>query len=62
MAGGDELPFGAAGGQAAALESGDAAQELGAGEHRLDDVLALAVERRALAGLEERVDPLGFGP
>jgi hypothetical protein len=43
VAGGDHLPFGAAGGQAAALESRDAAEVFGAGEHGLDDVLALAV-------------------
>jgi hypothetical protein len=47
VAGGDELPFWLAGGQAAALESRDAAQELDAGEHGLDDVLALSVSRCA---------------
>ncbi|MCW3024408.1 MAG: hypothetical protein JWR30_3730 [Conexibacter sp.] len=34
VAGGDELPFRLAGGQAAALESRDSAQELDAGETR----------------------------
>jgi hypothetical protein len=60
VAGGDELPFRAAGVQAAALESRDPAQELGAGEHRFDDVLALVVERLPVADVEDLVDALGF--
>jgi hypothetical protein len=56
VAGGDELPFGAAGGQSAALEPRDAAQELGAGEHGLDDVLAFG----PVWGVEDRVDALSF--
>jgi hypothetical protein len=62
VAGGDQLPFGAAGGQAAALESRDAAEVFGAGEHGLDDVLALAVKRCSLAGLKQRLDASGLWP
>jgi hypothetical protein len=43
VGGGDELPFGLAGGQPAALESIDAAHELGMGEDRFDDLLSRCV-------------------
>jgi hypothetical protein len=42
---GDEPPFGAAGGSAAALEAADLAVELDLSEDGLDRGLALAVER-----------------
>jgi hypothetical protein len=44
---GDQSPFGADGGSASSSEAVDAAVELGVGEDRLDDRLALAVELAA---------------
>jgi hypothetical protein len=60
VGGGDELPFGLAGGQAAALESVDAAQELGVGEDRFDDLLSASVERASLVAVEDLLDPFGL--
>src|SRR5829696_9900548 len=47
VGGGDQSPFGADGGSASASEAVDAAVELGVGEDRLDDRLALGVELAA---------------
>jgi hypothetical protein len=44
VGGGDQSPFGAGGRSASSVEAIHAAVELGVAEHRLDDLLALAVE------------------
>src|SRR3954447_9131219 len=62
VGGGDELPFGGAGGQAASLEAVDPPQGLGVGEDRLDDLLAAAIKRLALGRVEDPFDALGLGP
>src|SRR3954469_17948428 len=58
---GDQAPFRARGGSAAALEAAAAAVELSVGEHRLDHALALGVEAAAAIGRQdathERVEP-----
>nr|WP_259315758.1 hypothetical protein [Capillimicrobium parvum] len=48
VSGGDQSPFAAAGGSAAALEASDRAVELDLGEHRLDGDLSLPVELAAV--------------
>ena len=60
VGGGDELPFGLAGLEAAALEAVDAADELGVGEDGFDDLLAASVERLSGRCVQNRFDPLGF--
>src|SRR5688572_21243692 len=55
VGGGDELPFGVAGGQAASSEAGDASEVLDVAEDRFDDLLSSGVERVAVIGGEDRV-------
>src|SRR3954468_24892322 len=61
VGGGDQAPFRAGSGSAAALEAVAAAVEPGVGEHRLDHALALGVEAAAAIGRQdathERVEP-----
>ena len=60
MRGGDELPFGLAGLQAAALEAVDSADELGVCEDRFDDLLAASVEGLSGGCLKDCFDAIGF--
>jgi hypothetical protein len=60
VGGRDELLFGLAGLEAAALEAVDSADELGVGEDGFDDLLAASVERLPGGCVEDCVDPVGF--
>jgi hypothetical protein len=53
VSGRDELPFGRAGRQAAALEAVDTPQDLGVGKDGLDDLLSAAIERLAQSSTVE---------
>jgi hypothetical protein len=57
---GDQSPFGSAGREPATLEASDAAQELGVGEDRFDDLLAAAIERAAGISFKYRFDAPGL--
>jgi hypothetical protein len=54
VGGSHESPFGAGGGSAAAVESGEAAVVLGVAEDRLDELGALLVELLAELGGEDQ--------
>ena len=61
VSGRDELPFGRAGRQAAALEAVDTPQDLGVGKDGLDDLLSAAIERLAFGGAKDVFDSSGLG-
>src|SRR6266852_9493455 len=57
----DQLPFGLAGGEAAAEEAVGAPDVFRVREDRFDDLLASAVEQLPFGSREHRLDPLRFG-
>ena len=61
MGGCDQLPFGLAGGEAAAEEAVGAPDVFRLREDRFDDLLASAVEQLPFGSREHRLDPLRFG-
>src|SRR6266508_453144 len=60
VSGCDQLPFGLAGGEAAAQEAIGSANAFRVREDRLDDLLASAVERLPFRFREHRLDPARF--